>query len=211
VVKPYPKSKRIKLTGKALTDLKFEVWERDSIDGYPVCQYCFGESGSPIDKFPHHIIFKGAGGDDSKDNLITLCIFCHALIHARKLFINPETKEFYMKIYRIQDKEGRGPWKAGFSHQWVETREDHDNLLPAYIDFESPHLKVKKGNYSGVGCRSKEQLKRWFTESEYKKLVSFGYESVIIKVDNIIAESDIQLVFERSKPLNKNTKYFELY
>ena len=33
-------------------------------------------------------------------------------------------------VYRIQDNEGRGPWKPGFSSQWVIEREDLENLLP---------------------------------------------------------------------------------
>ena len=89
-MKSYPKTKQIKLTGKALIKLKFEVWERDSVDGYPVCQHCHGENESPIDVFPHHIQFKSQGRIDNLENLITLCKFCHDLVHTRKLFVNLE-------------------------------------------------------------------------------------------------------------------------
>ena len=30
---------------------------------------------------PHHIRTRGAGGDDSEENLVALCIVCHNLIH----------------------------------------------------------------------------------------------------------------------------------
>ncbi len=89
-MKSYPKTKQIKLKGKALTDLKLKVWERDLIDGYPVCQHCFGANNSPIDSFPHHIIFKSKIRLDVIWNLITLCRECHRLVHARLLFVNLE-------------------------------------------------------------------------------------------------------------------------
>jgi len=38
-------------------------------------------------------------------------------------------------VYRVQDKEGRGPWRPGFSQIWVETRLDHMFLPPWYVEF----------------------------------------------------------------------------
>jgi 5-methylcytosine-specific restriction endonuclease McrA len=35
----------------------------------------------------HHLQFRSRGGADSADNLVTLCKFCHALLHARQLWI----------------------------------------------------------------------------------------------------------------------------
>ena len=35
----------------------------------------------------HHIAFRSRGGMDTSENLVTLCGFCHALIHARQLWI----------------------------------------------------------------------------------------------------------------------------
>lgn len=29
------------------------------------------------------------------------------------------------KIYRVQDADGRGPFKPGFSRKWVIDRDDH--------------------------------------------------------------------------------------
>ena len=39
----------------------------------------------PID--PHHIIFRSQGGEDTMENLITLCRYHHDEIHARRLWI----------------------------------------------------------------------------------------------------------------------------
>jgi len=114
-------------------------------------------------------------------------------------------------VYRIQDKEGRGPWKPGFSHKWVEDRKDHNNLLPWYIEFGRIDKNLLVGEYSGSGCRTIDQLKRWFTKAEYKKLKKLGYKSVEIKVNRVLAESNIQLFFGRATPLKKSIKTINLY
>jgi 5-methylcytosine-specific restriction endonuclease McrA len=36
---------------------------------------------------PHHIMFQSQGGDDSLDNLVTLCLKCHDDVHAGRLGI----------------------------------------------------------------------------------------------------------------------------
>ncbi len=33
------------------------------------------------------------------------------------------------KIYRVQDPEGRGPWKPGFSQVWATTADEYATLL----------------------------------------------------------------------------------
>lgn len=114
-------------------------------------------------------------------------------------------------IYRIQDNDGRGPWKPGFSHKWVETRNDHDNLPPWYIEFGPVHLNAISGCAVGTGCMTIDQLRRWFTESEYKTLLSCGYKAVKMTVGRILASSSIQCVFERHIPLDEEFQEFPLY
>ena len=41
------------------------------------CEACHGDS-----VLPHHIRTRGAGGDDAKENLLSLCGDCHRRIHA---------------------------------------------------------------------------------------------------------------------------------
>ena len=114
-------------------------------------------------------------------------------------------------IYRVQDAQGRGPWKPGFSAQWVEDRPDHDNLAPWYEEFENVLHRRTKGLVVGCGCKTKDQLKRWFTPGEYKTLTGKGYESVAMFVDEILAESDTQCVFEVADPLWVRAVPFSLY
>lgn len=113
------------------------------------------------------------------------------------------------EVFRIQDRDGRGPFKPGFSHRWVEERSDHENLIPWTEQFGN----IGFGDNENIGCACKttDQLKRWFTKKEYNKLKRLGYRSVKIQADRIIAESDIQCVFGRIKPLNQNIKPFKLY
>lgn len=115
-------------------------------------------------------------------------------------------------IYRIQDKDGRGPWKPGFSTVWVEYREDHDNLIPWHFDFAGINMSnIAKHKAYGCGCTSIKHLKRWFTESEYKTLKKHGYHAIKISKYEIIAESDIQCIFTCKKLLQKMGDRFELY
>ena len=41
------------------------------------CRHCGNRAGL----HPHHVIYKGAGGADSLDNLLTLCAKCHRDLH----------------------------------------------------------------------------------------------------------------------------------
>lgn len=115
-----------------------------------------------------------------------------------------------MTVYRVQDKQGRGPWKPGFSHQWVEDREDHENLPPWVLEFPRIIEKFRRGFVYGCGCTTLNKLRRWFTESEYQKLVKLGYRAVKMEAI-VLGESDIQCVFERFKLLNQDVEEIELY
>ena len=116
-----------------------------------------------------------------------------------------------MIVYRIQDGDGRGPWKSGFSHRWVEDRPDHDNLPPWVVEFGRVDLKRFTWEHVGSGCLTLEQLRRWFTESEYKSLLRYGYRAVRMDVDRLLGKSETQCVFGRVKPLNEDIMGVELW
>ncbi len=120
-----------------------------------------------------------------------------------------------MKVYRIQDSEGRGPWRPGFSHKWVEERTDAEfrRLRPIQQDFPrlDQLLCVQRGEYVGVGCETLVKLRQWFTASEYATLLGFGYQCVRLDADYIVCTSDIQCVFIRSKHLRAGTRTARLY
>jgi hypothetical protein len=105
------------------------------------------------------------------------------------------------KVFRIQDREGRGPWKPGFSHKWVVNRPDHKNLISWYEEFGPVHESIPSFYHIGTACTSLKQLRRWFTRREYKALLGFGYSAVCMHVDEIIKRSDIQCLVVSKRPL----------
>lgn len=108
-----------------------------------------------------------------------------------------------MRIYRVQDREGRGPYRPGLSKRWV----DQNECLPPpdWISEFGPAvlLKFRPHEYAGCGVRSLEQLGRWFSATEQPRLAALGFQLVAMHVDRILAESENQIVFARSLPLWK--------
>ena len=102
-------------------------------------------------------------------------------------------------VYRVQDIEGRGPYRPGFSHKWSDGFEKPPAF---YEEFGWDILKAaKKGEAMGCGFRTRDQAHQWFSREEMDRLRVLGYHLVRIEVDRILAESKHQLVFARSKPL----------
>lgn len=67
------------------------------------------------------------------------------------------------------------------------------------------------GKHFGCACRTLAQLRRWFTAEEYATLQAYGYQAVRMDVQRVLAESDIQLVFQRARPLRAGVEPVELY
>jgi len=114
-------------------------------------------------------------------------------------------------IFRIQDAEGRGPWRPGFSMRWSEPRDDMDNLHPWFVEFSHRAIMESARGFIGCGCRTLPQMQRWFTPREYAKLIALGFTCVRMQVDRVLAESEIQLVFDRMLPLHRDVKRTALY
>ncbi len=68
-----PKLPRLQLDPDAYKQLRQRVLERDSWR----CQSCGGTERLQV----HHKELRSHSGDDSEDNLITLCDRCHGLVH----------------------------------------------------------------------------------------------------------------------------------
>jgi 5-methylcytosine-specific restriction endonuclease McrA len=68
-----PKRARLRLDPKIYEQLRNEVVRRDNWR----CQSCGTTSNLEV----HHKEFRGHSGDDSDENLITLCHECHAALH----------------------------------------------------------------------------------------------------------------------------------
>lgn len=118
-----------------------------------------------------------------------------------------------MIIYRVQDSSGRGPWKPGFSHQWVIDRPDHSNLIPYFQEFPDfdPVKERLHGESLGCGCLSVPQLKRWFTKNEMLILSFHGYRAVGVCADRLIRHSDIQCIFAVRGAIKDKSYRINLY
>jgi len=68
-----PKRPRLRLETELYEQLRNEVLRRD---GWR-CQVCGSRQNLQI----HHKEFRSQGGDDTKENLITLCAGCHEALH----------------------------------------------------------------------------------------------------------------------------------
>jgi 5-methylcytosine-specific restriction endonuclease McrA len=67
------KTPRLRLAPELYEELRLQVLRRD---GWR-CQSCGAMSNLEV----HHVEFRSHSGDDSEQNLITLCTECHATIH----------------------------------------------------------------------------------------------------------------------------------
>jgi 5-methylcytosine-specific restriction endonuclease McrA len=68
-----PKPVRLRLDPVSYESLRQQVLSRDTWR----CQLC----GAMSNLEAHHKEFRSHSGDDSKENLITLCYRCHGLVH----------------------------------------------------------------------------------------------------------------------------------
>jgi 5-methylcytosine-specific restriction endonuclease McrA len=71
-----PKRARRRLDPALYEELRGQVLRRDSWR----CQFC----GTMCNLEVHHKEFRSHSGDDSEQNLITLCAQCHAGVHHSK-------------------------------------------------------------------------------------------------------------------------------
>lgn len=108
--------------------------------------------------------------------------------------------------YRIQDKSGRGPWRPGFSHRWIDPDKDDTLCPPMMVDFPQwlPQVaKAQKAGYMHFGCcvEGIAGLHRWFTPLELDRLQSLGFDLVDAEPLTPIAVSPSQIIGASRLPL----------
>ena len=108
-----------------------------------------------------------------------------------------------MKLFRIQDSEGRGPYRPGFSKQWAD--KDGPICAPWWIELgislQAAMAMLPRGMFNGSAFDSLGKLEQWFTPSELEKLGKFNFNIVRFRPDKLIAETPTQVVFAQSYPL----------
>jgi hypothetical protein len=111
-------------------------------------------------------------------------------------------------VFRVQDIRGRGPFKPGFSMKWADEDFSPGLLpLPTFME-EFGHDVIdrlgKPGERFGSAVRSPEQLSRWFSPTEQRRLHDFGYRPVKMVADRILAESTNQVLIARKRPFYRD-------
>ena len=110
------------------------------------------------------------------------------------------------KLYRIQDAEGRGPWRPGFSAKWIDPEKDDSLCPPMMDDFPDWQQRLHKSALKGLhnfGCcvRGVHGLHKWFAPAELDRLRGFGFHLVDASSLTVIAESKSQIIGASRWPL----------
>lgn len=107
-------------------------------------------------------------------------------------------------VLRVQDREGRGPYRPGCSHIWAD---EHGTPLPTWMEeFGVSVLRHQRdGEAFGSGFKALKQCTRWFSKTECERLQLLGYSIVSLDMCRIIAESERQVVFARKMPFRMAT------
>lgn len=108
------------------------------------------------------------------------------------------------RVFRIQDREGRGPFRPGFSKMWLDEDIGTRVMLPSWIEefgteIASEAIAAGLSVFSAV--RDIEQIRNWFSDTERQRLYQFGYFLVEVPNVRIIGESAHQVLCARELPL----------
>lgn len=103
-------------------------------------------------------------------------------------------------VFRVQDAAGRGPYRPGFSHVWMDLI--HEQRNPTIMDeFGLPLIEsMAPENANGCAFETLRQAARWFSPAERGRLDMWGYRLVVMRVDRILARSERQALVTRRLP-----------
>lgn len=104
-----------------------------------------------------------------------------------------------VRLYRVEDQEGRGPFRPGFSHKWRSPsgKDFPPPWIEAGISLSEFQALFRPGFQGGCACRDMQQLKQWFTFTERQRLKRLGFKIVGFEPDRVLLETPTQVVFER--------------
>jgi hypothetical protein len=105
-------------------------------------------------------------------------------------------------VVRVQAADGRGPWRPGWSHNWVDGDAPAGRLTETLMDLmpvEELRALPRSLHYASA-CRTLDALLEWFTPVERERLERFQYYPVRLCVDAVLAESAWQMFVGRRRP-----------
>ena len=109
-------------------------------------------------------------------------------------------------VYRVQDAEGRGPYRPGMSGRWCDP--GHEARNPAVWDETGPAAveTLPRGRHAGCGFLTLGALAAWFTGPELSALERLGYGVVRLPGATIHARGGLQVMFWRDRPHTAGAK-----
>ncbi len=107
------------------------------------------------------------------------------------------------RVFRVQDREGRGPFRPGFSRLWLDEDIGERAELPSWIEEFGPAAfgAAPDGAHGFSAVRTLDKLRAWFSASETERLVRFGFVVVEVPDAHVICESEHQVLCWRDRPL----------
>lgn len=111
------------------------------------------------------------------------------------------------KLYRIQDVSGRGPWRPGFSHMWIDPEKDDRDCPPMMVEFPQWQRQIARAVGRGLmhyGCCVSGEIgiRRWFTTSEIERLKIHGFSLVDASSLEPICKGKAQIIGASRWPLS---------
>lgn len=102
-------------------------------------------------------------------------------------------------FFRVQDRDGRGPFKPGMPDRWRDP--DGADYPPVQAEFGLDwREEIPAGWHCGCAFRTVEQAARWFSPSECSRLAALGYQLVSLR-GRALRESEHQVIVVRRDPL----------
>lgn len=110
-----------------------------------------------------------------------------------------------MKVWRVENFQGSGPYQGTSMGSWADSSEKHNNnaicpeprsdagLADAWMNMDYSERDAYLFGFSSL-----EQLQAWFSETELAKLKSMGYYVTCFEIpEPYIIVGSLQLIFKK--------------
>lgn len=113
-----------------------------------------------------------------------------------------------MQVFRIQDQDGRGPFKPGFSQVWCDPEfAPGQKAMPPWGDefgWDAIERLARPGEHHfGSAVLKLRKLREWFSGTEQACLSQLGYHIAAINHARVMAESENQVLIASRIPFNR--------
>lgn len=102
-------------------------------------------------------------------------------------------------VYRVQDRNGRGPFKPGMTDRWRDP--DGNDFPPVQAEFGlSWREEIPHGWHCGCAFRDVAKAGAWFSPWECDRLAALGYRLIALGGCQVLRESGHQMIVVRRRP-----------